>query len=224
MSRTHGASAHRGELSGRPATTAGHGCRCAAARLVGVLTRSRLVELGGEFLVALPASATKEVQVELSLETAELGGDPDPLPDPGRAEGGLLRRRARRQPVRVANSSAACSAARRGRHHPLDRLSVASVRRLAALSDFRLLSAASDTVGLMQDPEVVEVQHPPEPWVSVEDIAEHLACSTDSVYRWLARQGLPGHRVGRVWRFKISEVDAWVRTGAANDVATKEAS
>jgi excisionase family DNA binding protein len=46
----------------------------------------------------------------------------------------------------------------------------------------------------------------------------------DSIYRWLARRGLPGHRVGRVWRFKLSEVDAWVRTGGANEQPDKVAS
>lgn len=55
-----------------------------------------------------------------------------------------------------------------------------------------------------------------EPWIPVEQLASHLACSVDSVYRWLARRGLPGHRVGRVWRFNVSAVDAWVRADGAN--------
>jgi len=55
--------------------------------------------------------------------------------------------------------------------------------------------------------------------VSVEQAASHLAVSTDSVYRWIAHRGLPAHRVGRVWRFKRGELDAWVRAGEADDKA-----
>jgi hypothetical protein len=30
-------------------------------------------------------------------------------------------------------------------------------------------------------------------------------------------QGLPVHRVGRLWKFNASEVDDWVRAGAADE-------
>ena len=56
-----------------------------------------------------------------------------------------------------------------------------------------------------------------EPWVSVEQIAEHLGVKRDSTYRWIDRKGLPAHRVGRLWKFKASEVDDWVRAGGANE-------
>jgi hypothetical protein len=28
---------------------------------------------------------------------------------------------------------------------------------------------------------------------------------------------LPAHRVGRLWKFKLAEVDAWVRSGGADE-------
>lgn len=62
-----------------------------------------------------------------------------------------------------------------------------------------------------------------EPWVSVEQIAEHLGVTRDSIYRWIDRKGLPAHRVGRLWKFKASEVDDWVRTGGANDAEKQPA-
>jgi len=49
-----------------------------------------------------------------------------------------------------------------------------------------------------------------EPWVSLEEIATHLAVSQDTVHRWIRQKGMPAHKVGRIWRFKISEVDGWV--------------
>lgn len=50
-----------------------------------------------------------------------------------------------------------------------------------------------------------------ERWVGVEDVAEHLGVAKDSVYRWIEEKGLPARRVGRLYRFKLSEVDEWVR-------------
>ena len=50
-----------------------------------------------------------------------------------------------------------------------------------------------------------------ERWVSVDDVAAHLGVAKDSVYRWIEERGLPAHRVGRLFRFKLSEIDDWVR-------------
>ncbi len=50
-----------------------------------------------------------------------------------------------------------------------------------------------------------------ERWVGVEDVAAHLGVAKDSVYRWIEERGLPAHRVGRLFRFKLSEIDGWVR-------------
>lgn len=58
-----------------------------------------------------------------------------------------------------------------------------------------------------------------EPWISVDQIAAHLGVTRDSIYRWIDRKGLPAHRAGRLWKFKVSDVDAWVRTGGADEVS-----
>ncbi|MEV4015682.1 helix-turn-helix domain-containing protein [Nonomuraea angiospora] len=55
-----------------------------------------------------------------------------------------------------------------------------------------------------------------EPWVSVEGVARHLGVAKDSVYRWIETRGLPAHKIGRLWKFKLSEVDDWVRAGGAD--------
>jgi len=57
-----------------------------------------------------------------------------------------------------------------------------------------------------------------EPWVSVDQIAEHLGVTRDSIYRWIDRKSLPAHRVGRLWKFKVSDVDEWVRANGADEV------
>lgn len=55
-----------------------------------------------------------------------------------------------------------------------------------------------------------------EPWASVEDVAKHLEVAKDSVYRWIESRSLPAYKIGRLWNFKLSEVDEWVRAGNAD--------
>ena len=33
---------------------------------------------------------------------------------------------------------------------------------------------------------------------------------------WIERRGLPARKIGRLWKFKLSEVDKWVRDGGAD--------
>lgn len=58
---------------------------------------------------------------------------------------------------------------------------------------------------------------PAEPWMSVDQIAAHLGVTRDSIYRWIDRKNLPAHRVGRLWKFQMYEVDDWVRSGGATE-------
>src|SRR4051812_3362449 len=50
-----------------------------------------------------------------------------------------------------------------------------------------------------------------ESWVSVIEVVRHLGVTQDSIYRWIERRRFPANRVGRLWRFRLSEVDVWVR-------------
>lgn len=61
-----------------------------------------------------------------------------------------------------------------------------------------------------------------EPWASVDDVAGHLGVAKDSVYRWIDSKGLPAHKIGKLWKFKLSEVDDWVRRGGANEQPSKQ--
>jgi excisionase family DNA binding protein len=55
-----------------------------------------------------------------------------------------------------------------------------------------------------------------EPSASVDDVAKHLGVAKDSIYRWIEHKGLPAHKIGRLWKFKLTEVDEWVRAGGAD--------
>ena len=61
-----------------------------------------------------------------------------------------------------------------------------------------------------------------EPWVTALIVAEHLGIAKDTVYRWRERKGLPAHKIGRLWKFQLSEVDEWVRTGGADEGSEQE--
>jgi excisionase family DNA binding protein len=52
-----------------------------------------------------------------------------------------------------------------------------------------------------------------ERWVSIDEVASHLGVTKDSIYRWVEKKQFPAHRVGRLFRFKLSEVDEWVKRG-----------
>lgn len=57
-----------------------------------------------------------------------------------------------------------------------------------------------------------------EPWLSADDIAAHLGVTKDTVYSWIVDKRMPAHKVGRLWKFQASEVDAWVRSGGSASV------
>jgi len=53
-------------------------------------------------------------------------------------------------------------------------------------------------------------------WLSVDEIAEHLGIKRDTVYKWISERQMPGHKIGRLWKFNKQEIDEWVRSGGAN--------
>ncbi len=61
-----------------------------------------------------------------------------------------------------------------------------------------------------------------EQWVTAEQVAHHLGVVKDTVYRWRERKGLPAHKIGRLWKFQLSEVDEWVRAGGADEETESE--
>ena len=56
-----------------------------------------------------------------------------------------------------------------------------------------------------------------EPWVDTEQVAAYLGVQKHSIYRWIEERGFPVHRAGRLLRFKLSEVDEWMRSGGGSE-------
>jgi len=60
-----------------------------------------------------------------------------------------------------------------------------------------------------------------ERWLSVAEIAGYLGVKRDTIYKWVGRKGMPAHKVGRLWKFKQDEIDGWVRSGKASELAAQ---
>lgn len=52
-----------------------------------------------------------------------------------------------------------------------------------------------------------------EPWSSLEEVADHLGVNKDTIRNWIKKTDIPAHKVGRLWKFKLSEIDSWVKSG-----------
>lgn len=54
-------------------------------------------------------------------------------------------------------------------------------------------------------------------WLSVDEICRYLGVTNDTIYNWIKTKGMPANKVGRLWKFKIADVDEWVRKGGASE-------
>jgi excisionase family DNA binding protein len=52
-----------------------------------------------------------------------------------------------------------------------------------------------------------------EKWISVEDAADHLGVTKDTIRNWIRKTDIPAHKIGKLWKFKLSELDEWVKSG-----------
>jgi excisionase family DNA binding protein len=52
-----------------------------------------------------------------------------------------------------------------------------------------------------------------EKWANLEEVAKHLGVTKDTIRNWIKKSDIPAHKIGRQWKFKLSEVDEWVKSG-----------
>jgi len=57
-----------------------------------------------------------------------------------------------------------------------------------------------------------------EKWSSIEEVAEHIQIHRDTIRIWIRKGEIPAHKIGKQWRFKISEIDEWVSSGKSADI------
>lgn len=52
-------------------------------------------------------------------------------------------------------------------------------------------------------------------WMTIVEIAEYLKVSRETILNWINKKNMPAHKAGKLWRFDMNEVDAWIKTGGA---------
>ena len=57
-------------------------------------------------------------------------------------------------------------------------------------------------------------------WYSLGEISKYLGVSKDTVHRWIRNKDMPAHKIGRLWKFKVIEIDEWVRNQQDNPKKT----
>ena len=51
-------------------------------------------------------------------------------------------------------------------------------------------------------------------YISLENAAEYLNIKPVTLRKWLKQKDdLPAHQIGKLWKFKRSELDEWVNSG-----------
>ena len=55
--------------------------------------------------------------------------------------------------------------------------------------------------------------------ISIDEAAEYLGIKTVTLRSWIrnGKEGLPAQKIGKQWKFKISELDEWVKSGKSAD-------
>lgn len=51
-------------------------------------------------------------------------------------------------------------------------------------------------------------------WIGIEEAANYLGVNKDTIRNWIKKDTeIPAHRIGKLWKFKKSELDAWIKSG-----------
>ena len=61
-------------------------------------------------------------------------------------------------------------------------------------------------------------------WLDLDQLAAYLSVPKSTLYKLLQRGDLPGHKIGKVWRFDRDEVDEYIKGGGKKHAAHDKAS
>jgi len=51
-------------------------------------------------------------------------------------------------------------------------------------------------------------------WINIDEAATYLGVKSVTVRDWIRKdKGIPAHKIGKQWKFKVSELDTWVKSG-----------
>jgi hypothetical protein len=51
-------------------------------------------------------------------------------------------------------------------------------------------------------------------YISIDEAAEYIGIKTVTLRSWIKKKkDIPAHKVGKLWKFKRSELDMWIASG-----------
>lgn len=50
-------------------------------------------------------------------------------------------------------------------------------------------------------------------WIGLDEASEYLGVKKETVRVWIKKGSIPAHKIGKLWKFKRSELDKWVKSG-----------
>ncbi|MCD8198374.1 MAG: helix-turn-helix domain-containing protein [Lachnospiraceae bacterium] len=51
-------------------------------------------------------------------------------------------------------------------------------------------------------------------WINIDEAAEYLGIRPGTIRDWIRKgKNVPAHKIGKQWKFKRSELDAWIASG-----------
>ena len=51
-------------------------------------------------------------------------------------------------------------------------------------------------------------------WINIDEAAIYLGVKSVTIRDWIRKgMGIPAHKIGKQWKFKVSELDIWVKSG-----------
>ena len=62
----------------------------------------------------------------------------------------------------------------------------------------------------------------PEKWATLKEVQEYLGIGRETILQWIAKRDTPAYKMGKLWKFKLSEVDEWIKAGGADDRKKEE--
>lgn len=56
-----------------------------------------------------------------------------------------------------------------------------------------------------------------EKWSTLKEVQAYLVVDRETILQWIAKEGMLAYKAGKLWKFKLSEVDDWIWSSDAND-------
>ena len=50
-------------------------------------------------------------------------------------------------------------------------------------------------------------------WIGIDQAASYMGVSKETIRNWIKKTDIPAHKIGKLWKFKQSELDALIKSG-----------